>query len=249
MTSIAAGTLAGDRLTRRRQLERKATRSAFDYALGIVWSIGLWFWAIFTAVNVLANVVLARFVLGTVEVGPGGSPQVFLFVMGIITGAGMLSIHVVAGGTRASLVRGWLLAAPVIGAGFAVLTTVLVVVVGRLTTGNPIPSWDAMVGITLGGLVLGTLVWITGISVNAGYRRWGGWRGTLTLPLVLAPVAGAFWGLQRGSTSIETVAQESPLLGWGLGVATSPLGWLIAVAMLAVAGLVMWLLVCRISID
>ncbi|PWD50226.1 hypothetical protein C8046_05660 [Serinibacter arcticus] len=78
---------APDRAERRRRLETRATSQAFWSALGMVWTIGLWFWAIFTVVQVVATSLLARFLESqdgeiVISVGPVGAPQVFLFVMG-----------------------------------------------------------------------------------------------------------------------------------------------------------------------
>lgn len=258
MSTIAPATAVvggADRARRRRQVERRATSQAFWSALGVIWSIGLWFWGIFTLVQVVTTSVIARFLEDAdgeivISAGPVGSPQIFLFVMGIVTAAGLLTLHVSAGGTRRSAVRGWLLAAPAVGVTFAVAGLLLTALVrwiasfaadrwGSSVAGYGTPPFEGAPAAALALAILGTATFLTGVAVNAVYRRLGGWWGTLALPLVLAPALLAHGALLLGGDTRGGVP----------GPGTTAAGWLLSLPCLAAAALLMHLLVRRLPID
>lgn len=245
-------TLTKESVTRRRALEKRATAQAFWGALIMIWTIGLWFWAIFVVAQVVVTAILGRVLSEAdgevvISVGPVGPPQIFLFVMGIVTAAGYLTIHVASGGTRRSATRGWLLAAPAVGVGFAVVSTVTTALVRWLAL--VLPGWfgrseavapfaDAVAG-TAALAILGTTAFLTGIAVNAVYRHLGGGRGTLCLPVVVAPLLLGHWLL------VPDLANSSPAAGAGVGW----LAWVAAVGLVAVAAAGVTLLLRRIPID
>lgn len=249
--SAAVAAPAADRAARRRALEARATQQAFFGAFLMVWAVGLWLWVIFTAVQILVTLLLARFLeLGdgnvVISIGPVGAPQIFLFVMGLVTGAGLLTIHVTAGGTRRSAVRGWLLAAPAVGATFAVvsvLVTALVRWISALAGSAP------AVGPFLGAApavaalaVLGTAAFLAGVCGNAGYRRYGAGGGTLFLPVAIAPVVLAYVALlPAGGFASDTAVGPGADVAWW--------GWLLTVPCLAAAAALTWLLHRRIAIG
>lgn len=257
-TPAAPGAPA-DREARRRRLEGRATLQAFLGAAGMVASIGLWFWGILAVVQIGLGVLLPRLldVLGSgsagasVQVGPVGAPQVFLFVMGIITGSGFLDVHVAAGATRRSAWRGWVLAAPAVGIAFAavgLLTTAL----ARLVAAAIVPDQAAAAGahgpfddalpVAAALAVLGATAFLVGIAVNLVYRHLGGGLGTLALPVALAPVVLAHVVLLQGGAS-------TPDGGSVPGVGTSPLGWSLAVVCLALTPPLLHVLLRRLPIT
>lgn len=246
--SAAVAAPAADRAARRRALEARATQQAFFGAFLMVWTIGLWLWAIFTAVQILVTVLLARFLDQgdgnvVISIGPVGAPQIFLFVMGLVTGAGLLTIHVAAGGTRRSAVRGWLLAAPAAGATFAVvsvLVTALVRWIAALTGSAPAVGPFAGAAPAVAALaVLGTAAFLAGVCANAGFRRFGAGRGTLFLPVALCPVVLAYLALLPAGGFAS---------GTGPGAGVAWWGWLLTVPCLAAAAGLTWLLHRRIPI-
>jgi len=249
--TAAVGAPTADRAARRRALETRATQQSFFGAFFVVWTVGLWLWAIFTAVQILVTLLLGRFLdpgdgSVVISIGPVGAPQIFLFVMGLVTGAGLLTIHVAAGGTRRSAVRGWLLAAPAVGATFAVvsiLVTALVRWISALTGATPtVGPFSGAAPAAAALAVLGTAAFLAGVCANAGYRRFGAGGGTLFLPVALAPVVLAYLaplpdgGFGSGATLVP-----------GAGVAWW--GWLLTVPCLAAAAVQTWLLHRRIAIG
>ncbi|GMA32011.1 hypothetical protein [Litorihabitans aurantiacus] len=246
--STPAATTAA-RAARRRAVERRGLEQILVGALGLVAAIGLWFWGILVVLQVGIGIVLPR-VLDDEEAGiqisagPVGPVQVFLFVMGIVTAAGLLTVHVAAGGTRRSAWRGWLLAAPVVGVSFAVVGLGVTALSRAVATasgpdGASLPgAFEAAVPTACGLAILGTTAYLTGIAVNVTYRRLGGGLGTLALPLVGAPVILAHVVLMGGGSGDGGVGDVP-------GVATSVVGWAAAVGCAVVAGVLVALVVRR----
>lgn len=214
-------------------------------------AIGMTLWASMIVWPILMLVMAIPFVFvspeATFEVTMvTGAPQVFLFIMGILTGATYLTVALTSGLTRRSLIEGWALAAVVLG----VVTAVIQFVVEGL--------FDWLWGLThavdvtasfdpraLGAMFLVNVVaYLTGVAVHANYRVLmgelgvlGGWLGTLTLIPVLVPLAVAVLATRLG----QGAAGVQPGVDIGLG-------WLWAVlAVVAAAGMV-WALLRRIAI-
>ena len=248
---IADATAAPEnsREQRRRDLERRSLRAAFADALGMTWTIAAWFWGIFLVVQIVVAFLANRYADKGIDLAnftPYGAPQIFLFVMGIVTGSGFLTVHVLSGGTRRSAVRGWLVAAPVLGVSFAVVNLLVgwivkgaISLVGgeaESTTfygdGEPITATAALA-------VIGTVMYTSGLAVFAAYRRWGGWLGTLALLVTLAPASFMSWSFDQG----RAVEVAFP------GVGTSGLGWVGAVVAIPLAAALVYLLLRRIPVE
>ena len=236
------------RVQRRREVEARSMKAAFADAIGTAWTIAIWFWGIFLIIQIAVALIANRFAgrgIDIANVTPYGAPQIFLFVMGIVTGAGFLTIHDPSGGTRRGAIVGWLVAAPVLGVSFAVVNWLFALIVKGAVTAvggqqesiliygenEPITATAAL-------SLIGTVMYLTGFAVFAAYRRWGGWLGTLALLVTLAPAAFMVWSFEQG----HSVEASFP------GVGTSGAGWIGAVLALPLAAGLAHLLLRRIPL-
>lgn len=231
-------TAASSRQLRRSQRERLGTQMAFWGAMGMTWAVGVFFWVIYLAIQVVSTFAVARWGEESVDLSISQAAPVFVFVMGILTPASLLTVHVVSGATRRCAIRGYVAAAAVIGLTFAVAQTLFTLLAGWLAgvAGIEMDAGSDPLGMVAGLTVAITIAFLTGVAVAAGYRRLGGALGTLALPVLLAPAALTFWstGALRGQVSI--------------GVGVTGIGWLAALAGLVIAAGVVWLLLRRIPI-
>lgn len=212
-----------DRAARRRALERRGMNETFWSALIMVWTVGIWFWVIYIAIMVGLTFVMTRFAPEDVTVvfGQVQTPAVFLFVMGIIVVAAILNVHVLSGGTRRSAARGWVLAALALGTTFALASMGVALLVGWIAT---LQGADQFVGVQTWSTLLAQVFASTegvlaGIAVALGYRRFGGWLGTLALVVTAGPAA----------LLLDRLGTE-PAMGWlppGVVVFTALLVWLL----------------------
>lgn len=245
MTSTTV-TAAGSRPT---ATWRQVTRRVFFALL----QRASWFWA--------GAVVLCTVVLFTVsrfaEVSLSGMQFVhqaalwFQFATAINVVAVYLPVHIAAGTTRRSFLRGSLVAAGAIAVGYAVVLALLLVIEGQIYGalgwfhgGNYDPSatvlatgvWPYLAG-TILIFAAGT---ISGLLVGATYYRWGAIRGTLCLPLMLAPLA-----------LVSTLALDPRNQWTPFGSLSGVSGWwqpLLGVALLALGAVALYRLVARVPI-
>lgn len=237
MTTTTPDRTATARATFVAAAERRATSAVTWNLVGATWWIGAWFWAIYVAVLALQAAV--PLLSGDTELrsaaGSFTAPWIFLFVMGIVLLAQMSRLHLVAGGTRRTLVHGEWRAAAIIAVTFGAAGWLLLALVdlvvralghdvrpvdGILVTSGS-GTWFALLAHVLASGVLFT----TGILVGHVYRRLGGWRGTLALPLTLLPAAVAL-------AAFEVAAGDGPLVldapAWLVVLIGGAVGWLVA---------------------
>jgi len=165
-----------------------------------------WFWAIAITGLAVATVVVAA-VAGTVDVSivqharHGG--VWFPFSQAIIVVATCLRTYVAAGLTRRTFLRASLAAMVLTGLLYAVVAVVLLVVErgvhsalgwGTALMPGGLAADDAGAGVLLTefGLTFATAN-VTGLLVGVAYQRGGGWWGTLSLPLTMAPLLGTLF--------------------------------------------------------
>lgn len=175
----------------------------------------------------------------------------FQFAIAISLFAVYLPVHVAAGTTRRSFFRGAVIAATATAVGYAgVLATLLLLegqiygALGWFHGGDYDPSATVLatgVWPYVGGTILifmaGT---ISGLLVAAAYYRWGAWRGTISLPLMLAPL------ILVSTLALDPQNQWTPF-GSLFGVN----GWwqpLLGVGLLALSGLAFHRLIARVPI-
>lgn len=164
--------------------------------------IGIWFWAVYAlyAVGIsVGNAAAGNDLEISAFDATLGAARWPMAMLGIIASAAILTIHVAAGGTRRSLFEGVVRAALWVGAGFGVLTTLVLLGEQLLSTslgmswrrlgGLPFDTPAAVLGTTVAeGLVAMTYI-LVGAGIGAGFARAGAWRGTLLIvPLVLPAV-------------------------------------------------------------
>lgn len=212
-----------------------------------------WFW--FSAVIIVCGVLftISRFTDVTLS-GVQFVHQTalwFQFAMAISVVVVYLPVHVAAGTTRRSFIRGALIAAGTTAVGYTAVLILLLLVEGQIYGalgwshgGDDQPSATVFaLGVWpyLGGTILifaaGT---ISGLLVGAAYYRWGGWQGTLALPLALAP-------LLLVSVLVRTSVNQWSPLGSPTGAGSS---WQpqLGVALLILAAMALQLLVRRVPI-
>ncbi|MBU4336623.1 MAG: hypothetical protein KJ548_08605 [Actinobacteria bacterium] len=170
-------------LTMRTELRRAAVYSA-------------WFWVMATAVVAVATAQYAP--LGFSFIGYGRQAVAwFLFSQAITLVAGSLRIHVAAGMTRRSFVRGSLGAHLVIGFAHGVVFVALLQL-ERLVHQAAGWSFEVHDGLDPTGTRIGVLLMdfggsfvvasLSGLLVGIVYQRVSGWWGTLALPLTVGPL-------------------------------------------------------------
>lgn len=152
----------------------------------------------------------------------------FPFSISIVLVSGHLTMHVLSGMTRRSFARGAIVGAVGTGLLYAVgLTGLLLIeraIYGRLgwfhgADGNNEPRTEVIAsGLptyfwgTLAICIAGT---VSGLLVALAYYRWGGWWGTLMLPMTLAPL----WLI--GIFTLDADQQFTP---WQVGLLGGQLG-------------------------
>lgn len=199
---------------------RPPWRTAAAWMLRTQSYLAVWFWAVavVTITGILA--VVGRFTdvqMSAVQYAYHGGLW-FPFGISIVLVAGFLTVHVALGMTRRSFVRGALVVAVATGLLYAAVLILLLVLergiydrlgwVPGVSDGSSAEVLDGGVWTTLWGtaamFVAGT---ISGLLVGAAYYRWGGWWGTLLLPLTLAPIL---------LTSVLGLDRHTQLTPWDL---------------------------------
>lgn len=225
--------------------------SPFAHALRRQLAVALflagWFWAIAAVCLVTATLVVWA-VNGSVDVAIAvyarQASTWFPFSQAILLVAALLRPHVAAGMTRRTFVRASLVT--------AVLTGLLysAVLVGLLLLERAVHDavgWDTViteVGLAATGSSVATLVLdlvpslvvanLSGLLVGIVYQRAGGWWGTVTLPLTVAPIL-ATWALAGTWTGLW-------IQGW---LTDRPLVTVLAAVLVAAATAVAYVLVAR----
>lgn len=235
--------------------QRPQWQRAFTY---VVWAyaymLTLWFWAIVLPVIAIIIFIIGQNVDQVTSSGVAFSHHGalwFPFSIAIIMVTTYLPVHVANGMTRRSFATAALMVNVLVGVFNGTVATLALLVereiydsLGWIHGGNDgqgVPIFDGGV-LTYGfGLVLlFTAGQIAGSLVGIIYYRYGGWIGTLALPLGLAPLgAVGLFGLGRG-------VQWNP---WGWTADIAPWGTVAAIAVLVVAAGVFRLLVRDVSID
>lgn len=197
--------------------------------------LAAWFWAIAVVAVTIALVVVDR--VGTVEVSiaqfAAQGATWFPFAIAIILTGSQIGVHVANGMTRRSFLRAALLSVLVSALVYALVMSTLLLVEGavfdrmgwpHVPDGEDRSAWQDGFGpalldyglLFLAGQVSGLLVGIT-------YYRFGGWWGTLLLPLTVAPVlliqlAGPLVG---GSRTVGDIVVPSAV---GVAIALALIG-------------------------
>ncbi len=125
----------------------------------------------------------------------------FPFAIAVIVGSTSLPVHIAAGVTRGTFVRGALAAAVILGVVYAVVFAAALALEGALydaagwqhrITDNAWFSSDAgdLVAVLVGQLLSVLVAQCSGYLVGVVYQRVGGWWGTLLLPVTAGPVLG-----------------------------------------------------------
>ena len=220
---------------------RALDRTAFASVLRWVTFASSWVWLGFVlfAVGITrsndATVGVTESVVGSLSI----TPRQFLFAYGIVVVAGWCVPHVASGRTRRSLVTASAAAVGVAAIGYGALLTAAFWVERpvyeangwplTLRTGHVFASGE-QVGLVLAESVLIALaLGFAGLAVGAGYRRFGGSRGTLALLFTATPMLAATAALELRASSA---------LGEALGVTgLSAPATLVVIAVLAAISL------------
>jgi hypothetical protein len=178
---------------------RAASVARRRFARGLTLA-GLLFWTAWTLLVLGAPLVVARWggELDGLTYDAAGSPARWVvFGTGVATTAGLLRIHVAAGGSRAAFVRGAAGAALPVGAVFGVLTVALVLLERATYARAGLPwqgaaaaldpaTWTGAAVVVVTEAIGAVAYVLVGVAVTAVYRRFGALRGTLlALPLLV----------------------------------------------------------------
>jgi hypothetical protein len=243
---------ADQRLALALAARRRAARGVRRNVVAVFRVVGGWFWAIFTAVNVVVPLLVSRAggdMEQSVFQSSAGTPRWFAFVLGIIVLAAVLTLHLAAGGTRTAFTTGLVGGAALVGLAFGALTVALMTVErllypalglewsrdGGLVVGEPVLV-DALVTFVAESLGVATYV-LVGAAIAAGYRRHGVRTGTLLILPLLVPLALTDLAT-RGGVGGLVLTNVAPLDGGAtagsvvLGLAGGVLGLALAAAVL-----------------
>lgn len=210
-----------------------------------------WFFAVILVVAIPAVLIVSRYTDIAISVlGMGLHGAIWVpFSISIVIVASYLTVQVAAGMTRRSFSTGALLAAVLTGGLYTVAFTVLLAVERWIysaqgwrhasTTHDGLVFDPGVLTLAGGLMLLITSGTVSGLLVGLLYYRLGGWWGTLTLPLGLAPLV---------LVSLLTLDPERQFTPWSLpflNLSTQPL---LGVLILAVGGAGVVLLARRIPI-
>ena len=208
--------------------------------------LAAWFWPI--ALLALAAAPVAVWLAeGRVDVSiavHGRQALVwFLFSQAIQVAASYPRVHVAAGMTRRSLVRGTLLASGATGLAYALVLSGVVLVERWLhglagwgsalrevqLAGEHAPLW----ALPIDTVVLTLLAITTGLLVGITYQRWGAWA-TLTLPLTVGPLLALLYLGIAPTGDVPGLGDVAPRALVGLAGGVGALGVLVVAAAFAV---------------
>lgn len=233
------------------------TRRAPQWQRSAVWQLGVyaylmaWAWAIAVVVVVVILAIVSRSV--NIELsGVAFSHHAFLwfpFSIAIMVTTSLLTTHVAAGMTRASFIKGAIIAAVATGIGNAVVATLLLVaesavydrlgwVHGSDDAGRAVLQ-DGALAYAVGLALLFSAGMVSGLLVGVCFYRFGGLGGILALPLALSPILLTGWLGMPG---------DDQWTAWGTAPGGVPTHPLLGVLVLAVAATAYHLLVRRVPI-
>lgn len=193
MPSTASSTIT---VAQRSPQWRRATRILLQFSL----ERAAWAWAVALVVIAAILFTISRFIvpqMSAVQFAYHGALW-YQFAMVIVVFIGYAGVHVANGMTRRSFLRGSLIAAGGTAMAYAAVITLLLLVEERiyrqldwyhglsnidgevLASGTWPYVWGALLIFLVGNL--------SGLLVAASYYRFGGWWGTVCLPLTLAPL-------------------------------------------------------------
>ncbi|MBD8079737.1 hypothetical protein [Cellulosimicrobium arenosum] len=189
---------------------RRGVRAATEYAVGVTWYVGIWFWAIAIVVGATILVVMQR--NGDVDVDAVNSvmdsARFFLFVLGIVVPLSMVALHVAAGGTRRSFTHGLWLSGVVVGVSYGLAVAAVGWFQWWLFTRNGWSATSAQHQLYADGSEVGLVLlvqsllcatyFLAGVVIALGYYRAGFWGGTALVPVAVVPAALAEISLQSG---------------------------------------------------
>lgn len=205
-------------------------RRTLRWLLGMQALLGLWFWAVILALEVIALLIAAQF--GSVEVSmfqfATHGALWFPFSIMIITSTAVVTTHVAQGRTRRSFIQATLLTMVALALAYGVLMTAGLALEGLVyeamgwtqahiadvtSTSTPRTPWQEPLGITL-------LTYVTrtgggamaGLLVGVAYYRFGGWRGTGLVLVTALPALAA----QESISGFFSEFVDDPLLVSGV---------------------------------
>lgn len=221
---------------RRRSARGPQWRRAAAWSLGANLYLAVWFWAIVVVGVTAALVVVDR--VGTVETSfvqfAASGATWFPFATAIVFATTQLGVHVANGMTRRAFIRAQVLTVAVSAALYAlVLNLALLVeeaVFARLgwphaANTEGYSGWEDGVGpgvLDHGLLFLAAQV--SGLLVGIAYYRFGGWWGTLLLPLTALPVYGSLLVADAGVAGWAPTGELTPLTFAAVRVVLALLG-------------------------
>lgn len=230
LTSRPSGGLpASPRPARRRSQWRRAAA----WSLGANLYLAAWFWAIAVVGVTVALVIIDR--VATVEMSimqfASQGATWFPFAVAITFVTSQIGVHVANGMTRRAFIRAHLLSVVVSAAAYTLLMSTAMAVEGAVydRLGWPhVPGdveralWqDAFAPSLLEYGLVFLAAQMSGLLVGIAYYRFGGWWGTLLLPLTVAPVvlvqiAGpVLGGTWNGREISEPLGTGVPVSAWG----------------------------------
>lgn len=191
--------LAAVHAARRRSPVARSTRTMTRFLVHQAW----WYLGIVLVLALGTYAVMLAIDEPTVSVVQFGrqSATWYPFAIAVLLASAHLPAHVAVGMTRASFVRGALLAALVMGAFYTAVFTGAMALEGvvydaagwqhRITDTSWFTRDPGDLGAVAAGMFAGVVVAHgSGYLVGVVYQRVGGWWGTLLLPLTAGPVLG-----------------------------------------------------------
>lgn len=182
-------------------------RRAAMINLGVMRYLSWWFFGVILVLAVAAVITYAALDTPQVSIlqfGQHGGLW-FPFSISVMLSTTVLQAWVANGGTRRAYIRGSVLGAVIIGFSFAVVFTLLLAGERTLYSAlgwthgavedETVPLIASSVWTHFSGLLmLYTTGTLAGLLVGVVYARYGGWVGTLSLPLTVGPIlfVGAF---------------------------------------------------------
>jgi len=220
--------------------DRRSVRATAAWMLTTHLYLAVWFWGI--AIVVLTLVIVAIDQLGTLQNSVVAFSRQgaiwFPFSMFVAITAAYLPVHVATGLTRRTFARGALVAAVVIGLLYGVVYTTLLYI-ERTVFDALDREWQILedlvpyAGDSFAFLVASCLTfvvaYVSGLLVCITYQRFGGWWGTLAIPLTVGPIflVGALFSQDTGPFA------TADWLGGGQPVLVTSLVAVLVVAVMA----------------
>ncbi len=208
--------------------------------------LAAWFWGILAVVFVVGHLVASALTGEHVSLTQFGVPSSvwFSFAVAITLFVTQLPLHLAAGRTRKAYIAGSLAAVPLVAALHGLVYAAFVLVEWAVFRAG---GWDhhaeglrQVAGAGLGLFLYLVAVVVSGLLVAATYYRFGGWLGTVALPVTISPLllAPAALGPDvtpalsiRVGTDPLSITGQSFVPSLGGAITDGPLLPLIAVAL------------------